>query len=63
MQSLQLKVAPTAGYEASWDTEDIVGLEKFFEAKVREFEHFRFFYVILNQCVRLSVVLSLQVKN
>ena len=36
MQSLQLKVAPTTGYEASWDTEDIVGLEKFFEAKVRE---------------------------
>ena len=34
LQSLQLKVAPAAGYETTWDADDIDGLEKFFEAKV-----------------------------
>ncbi len=34
-QALQLKVAPNQGSEGSWETDDIVALEKFFDTKVR----------------------------
>ncbi len=36
LQTLQLNAAPCAGFEASWDADDIAALEKFFETKVHK---------------------------